>query len=98
MRHAGTGGAGSCRRLGVEGTLMNLGYNVVTFQLLEFSKALKTSQTVSEMAEKPNGWPLFPKFMRRLMPPMLLNVKQLAAMLISFVIINLEIKIGVLGY
>ena len=77
---------------------MNLGYNVVTFQLLEFSKALKTSQTVSEMAEKPDGWPLFLKFVRRLMPPMLLNVKQLAAMLISFVIINLEIKIGVLGY
>ena len=38
MGHAGTGDDGSCRRLGVEGTLMNLGYSVVTFQLLEFSK------------------------------------------------------------
>ena len=58
---------------------MNLGNNVVTFHLLEFSKVLETLHAVSEMVEKPDGWPLFPKFMQRLMPPMLSNVKQLAA-------------------
>ena len=75
MGHAGTRDNGSCRRLGVDGTLMDLGYSVDTFQLLEFSKVLETSQTVSEMVEKPDGWPLFLKFMRRLMQPMSSNVK-----------------------
>ena len=76
---AGTGDNGSCRRLGVDGTLMDVGNSVDTFQLRELSKVLATSQTVSEMVEKPDGWPLFPKFIRRLMPPMLSKVKQLAA-------------------
>ena len=75
---AGTGDNGSCRRLGVDGTSMDVGNSVDTFQLRELSKVLATSQTVSEMVEKPDGWPLFPKFMRRLMSPMSSNVKQLA--------------------